>query len=271
MVLHYDEHRHHRLCWVNPEIDHHAILISKARNMHHPQLMWSPRLSWYSLQSVKSFLNTLVSRYFRKLFSYFSLKMRQFLVLMSMSSVAVQKDLNIRSFGHFYGLCCREEEYSLSFNLRLCKWMKLTKTLCELVCGSGGVKSPPHHLLCFQDAGYAAHLSHRVSHSSLVTNASSVRSFPVSIVFCHFFPLAYPLTWFLYSFLCSPPSPALSSLPPVSSSLSPLQCVVLSLPPLPVLPYVSLSLSALWNDQQEAATLWWTQIQSNTKSTSVFL
>lgn len=150
--------------------------------------------------------------------------MRQFLV-------AVQKNLNIRSFGHFYGLCCQEEEYSLSFNLRLCKWMKLTKTLCELVCGSGGVKSPPHHLLCFQDAGYAAHLSHRVSHSSLVTNASSARSFPVSIVFCHFFPLACPLTWFLYSFLCSPPSPALSSLPPVSSSLSPLQCVVLSLPP----------------------------------------
>lgn len=40
---------------------------------------------------------------------------------------------------------------------------------------------PPHHLLC-----YAAHLSHRVSHSSWVTNASSVRSlysFPVSIVF----------------------------------------------------------------------------------------
>lgn len=69
--------------------------------------------------------------------------MRQFLVLMNMSSLAVQKDLNIRSLGHFYGLCCWEEEYSLSFNKHLCKWMKLTKTLCELVCGSGGVKSPP--------------------------------------------------------------------------------------------------------------------------------
>lgn len=112
--------------------------------------------------------------------------------------------------------------------------MKLRKTLCELVCGSGGVKSPPHHLLCFQDAGYAAHLSHRVSHSSLVTNASSVRSLlpiPVSILF-----LSFPSTCLsshlvpLQLSVLSPFS-SLSSLPPVSSSFSPLQCVVLSLPP----------------------------------------
>lgn len=41
MSLNYDEHRHHHLCLVNPQVDHHAILITKALNMHHPHLMES--------------------------------------------------------------------------------------------------------------------------------------------------------------------------------------------------------------------------------------
>lgn len=108
------------------------------------------------------------------------------------------------------------------------------------------------HLVCFQDVGYAAHLSHRLS---LIVSKKHI----ISQVFILF--------QFLYmnviSFLLLPTSSisvSASSQPPVTLDSPPFRVLwSLSLPPSCLAICRPLSVSCLWTDHQETGPLWWVQ------------
>lgn len=130
------------------------------------------------------------------------------------------------------------------------------------------VNTPHGHLLCFQVIGSATHSLTLclliLSKKHTITQVFTLS--PVSLV-----PVVPMLSLLLlipsrrpFSLPTLSPLPLLCSLSSLTTS-----CHLSSLSLLPVLPYGSLSLSALWTDQQE--TIWSTQIKEGTQTPTSYV